>query len=98
MPEIPDDSEEEEKRVVEDGDLEHEVYLDKEQTADFLESLAQQVREGDEVTIKTDEWELPFKFRDNIELDIDFEGYGERELEIEFEFKGKREEKAPNVS
>lgn len=98
MPEIPDDSEEEEKRVVEDGDLEHEVYLDKEQTADFLESLAQQMREGDEVKIETDEWELPFKFRDNIELDIDFEGYGEKELEIEFEFKGKREDKAPSVS
>jgi len=97
MPEIPNESEGE-KRVVREGDLEHEVYLNKEQAADFLESLAKQMREGDTVTITTDKWELPFTFRDNIELDIDFEGYGERELEIEIEFKGKREDKAPQIS
>ena len=97
MPEIPNESEGE-KRVVEEGDLEHEVYLNKEQVADFLESMAKQLREGDTVTIKTEEWELPFTFRDNIELDIDFEGYRERELEIEIEFKGKREDEAPTIS
>lgn len=97
MAEIPNKSEGE-KRVVREGDMEYEVYLDKEQVADFLESMAKQLREGDTVTIETDEWEIPFKFRDNIELDIDFEGYGERELEIEIEFKGKREDKAPSVS
>ncbi|MFO8018799.1 MAG: amphi-Trp domain-containing protein [Promethearchaeia archaeon] len=87
-----------EKRVVKEGDLEHEVYLNKEQAADFLESMAKQLREGDTVTIETDEWELPFKFRDTIELEIEFEGNGERELEIEIEFKGKREDKPPKVS
>lgn len=97
MPEIPDESEGE-KRVVKEGDLEHEVYLNKKQMADFLESLVEQLREGDELTIETEEWEIPFTFRDNIELDIDFEGYGERELEIEIEFKGKRDEDAPTIS
>jgi|GEM_PF-1001949 len=97
MPEIPTGSEGK-KRVVKDGDLEHEVYLNKEQMADFLESMAEQLRNGDTLTINTEEWELPFKFRDNIELDIDFEGYGERELEIEIEFKGKREDEPPTVS
>ncbi|MBS3782759.1 MAG: amphi-Trp domain-containing protein [Candidatus Thermoplasmatota archaeon] len=98
MPEIPNESEGEKKRIVKEGDLEHEVYLNKEQIADFLESMAEQLREGDTLTIETDEWEIPFTFRDNIELDIDFEGYGERELEVEIEFKGKREDKAPTIS
>ncbi|MEF8873702.1 MAG: amphi-Trp domain-containing protein [Candidatus Thermoplasmatota archaeon] len=97
MPEIPNEDEGE-KRVVEEGDLEHEVYLNKEQVADFLESMAKQMRDGDTLTIETNKWEIPFTFRDNIELEIDFEGYGERELEIEIEFKGKREDQAPSVS
>ncbi|MBS3816714.1 MAG: amphi-Trp domain-containing protein [Candidatus Thermoplasmatota archaeon] len=97
MPEIPNESEGE-KRVVKEGDLEHEVYLDSEDIADFLEGLAEQMREGDQVKIETEEWDLPFTFREPIELDIDFEGYGERELEIEIEMKGKREDKAPTVS
>lgn len=45
------------KRVVREGDLEHEVYLNKEQVAEFLESMAKQLREGDTVTITTDGWE-----------------------------------------
>lgn len=99
MAEIPNETEgEDKKRVVKEGDLEHEVYLNKEEIAEFLASMAKQLREGDTVTIETEDWELPFKFRDNIELDIDFEGYGERELEIEIEFKGKREDKAPSIS
>lgn len=97
MPEIPTKSEGE-KKVVRDGDLEHEVYLNKEQMADFLESMAEQLRDGDTITVHTEEWELPFEFRDNIELSIDFEGYGEKELEIEIEFKGKREDTPPTVS
>lgn len=97
MPEIPKESEGE-KRVVKEGDLEHEVYLDSEDIADFLEGLTEQMREGDQVKIETEEWDLPFTFREPIELEIDFEGYGERELEIEIEMKGKREDKAPTVS
>lgn len=99
MPEIPEDEQKEEgKRVVKEGDLEHEIYLNKSQVADFLESVAKQLREGDTLTIETSEWKIPFKFRDEIELDIDFEGYGERELEIEIEFKGKRDDEAPTIS
>ncbi|MFP3872475.1 MAG: amphi-Trp domain-containing protein [Candidatus Natronoplasma sp.] len=97
MPEIPNKGEGK-KRVITEGDMEHEVYLDREQIADFLEGLAKQLREGDKVTIKTEEWELPFTFRDPIELEIDYEGYGEKELEIEIEMKEKKEEEAPTVS
>ncbi len=97
MPEIPKKNEDK-KRLVKEGDFEHEVYLDKLQIADFLESLAKQMREGDTVTIKTDDWELPFTFREPIELEIDYEGYGEKELEIEIEMKEKRDGQAPTVS
>lgn len=99
MAEIPkSESKSEEKRVINSGDMEHEVYLNKDQIAEFLISLGEQMKKGDEVTVGTDEWEIPFKFREPIELEIEYEGYGEKELEIELEFKGKREDKAPSIS
>ncbi|MFW6196544.1 MAG: amphi-Trp domain-containing protein [Thermoplasmatota archaeon] len=99
MAEIPKtESEKTEKRVITSGDMEHEVYLNSDQIADFLISLGEQMKKGDEVTVTTDEWEIPFKFREPIELEIEYEGYGEKELEIELEFKGKREDKAPSIS
>ncbi len=97
MPEIPSEGSDE-KKVITEGDLEHEVYLNREQTAEFLIALGEQMKEGDEVTVETGDWRIPFKFREPIELEIDFEGYGERELEIELEMKGKREDEAPQVS
>lgn len=98
MAEIPDQEKEQKKRVIEEGDMEHEVYLNSEQIAEFLISLGEQMKKGDKVTVKTPEWEIPFRFREPIELEIDYEGYGEKELEIELEFKGKREDSAPTVS
>lgn len=97
MPDIPVE-EKKEKRVVSEGDLEWEVNLDREQVADFLISLGEQMKKGDQVTVSTEEWEIPFSFREPIELEIEFEGYGERELEIEVEFKGKVEDDAPQIS
>ncbi len=97
MVEIKSDTEEK-KKVVTDGDMEHEVYLEGEDIADFLIKLGEQMKEKDEVTIETDKWKIPFKFRSPVKLEIDFEGYGDRELEIEVEMKGKKEEKAPSVS
>ncbi len=98
MAEIPSESSEKEKRVITDGSKEHEVYLNREQVADILSDLAEQMRKGDKITISTDEWELPFSFREPIELEIEFEGYGDKELEIELEFDGKTEDKAPQIS
>ena len=99
MAEIPkSESKKGEKRVITSGDMEHEVYLNKNQIADFLISLGEQMKKGDEINVTTDEWEIPFTFREPIELEIEYEGYGEKELEIELEFKGKREDKAPSVS
>ncbi len=97
MAEIPTKEERQEK-VITEGNLEHEVYLNREQMADFLIALGEQMKKGDEVTVKTADWEIPFRFREPIELEIDFEGYGEKELEIEIEFKGKREDEVPQIS
>ena len=98
MAEIPTTQEKKQRRVITKGDLEWEIDLSKEQVADFLIALAEQLKKGDEITVTTDEWEIPFKFREPIELEIEFEGRGDRELEIEIEFKGKRVGKAPTVS
>ncbi len=89
---------EHEKRIIENGNMEHEVYLDKQDIGDFLIQLGKQMQEQDEVTIETENWKIPFKFRTPIKLEIDFEGNGEKELEIEIEMKGKKEEKAPTIS
>jgi len=86
------------KRIIESGDMEHEVYLEKEDLADFLIKLANQMKEQDEVTVETNEWKIPFKFRTPVKLEIDFEGNGEKELEIEVELKSKRDEEAPTIS
>lgn len=96
MAEIPSDKEQ--KRRITEGEIEHQVYLNKEQIADFLISLGNQMKKGDEVTVETEKWEIPFKFRQPIELEIEFEGYEERELELEIEMKGKRDDQAPQVS
>ncbi len=97
MPEIPSE-EKKEKRIIKEGDLEWETYLSKEQVADFLIALAEQMKKGDEITVKTKDWEIPFKFREPIELEIEYEGYGEKELEIEIEFKEKLGDKTVEVS
>ncbi|MEF8847758.1 MAG: amphi-Trp domain-containing protein [Candidatus Thermoplasmatota archaeon] len=96
MAEIP--SEKGKKRRITEGEFEHQVYLDKNQIADFLISLGNQMKKDDKVTVETEKWEIPFRFRQPIELEIEFEGYRERELEIEIEMKGKRDDQAPNVS
>ncbi|MGM0510544.1 MAG: amphi-Trp domain-containing protein [Thermoplasmatota archaeon] len=97
MPEIPT-SKQNQKKMIEEGDIEWEVDLNKEQVADFLIALGEQMKKGDEITVTTSEWEIPFKFREPIELEIEYEGYGEKELEIELEFKGKVDSTAPEIS
>jgi amphi-Trp domain-containing protein len=78
------------KQIVTKGDFEWETHLNKDQLADFLISLGEQLKKGNEIKVSTKEWEIPFKFREPIELEIEFEGHGEKELEIEIEFKGRR--------
>jgi amphi-Trp domain-containing protein len=94
----PTSTRDDERTIIRAGrDFEQEYRLDASEAGEFLISLGEQLRDGDELTIVTDEWELPFAFGEPAELEIDFEGVGEPELEIELELPGRTDEKAPDV-
>jgi amphi-Trp domain-containing protein len=87
-----------ERTIIRQGrDFEQEYRLDASEAGEFLIRLGEQLRDGDELTIVTEEWELPFAFGEPVELEIDFEGVGEPELEIELELPGRTDETAPDV-
>jgi amphi-Trp domain-containing protein len=88
----------EERTVIRSGrEFEREYRLDASEAGEFLVELGEQLRDGDELTIVTDEWELPFAFGEPVELEIDFDGVGDPELEIELELPGRTDERAPDV-
>ncbi|MFB6080630.1 MAG: amphi-Trp domain-containing protein [Haloferacaceae archaeon] len=84
--------------VITEGVFEQEFYLSGEQAGAFLVELGEQLQDGSELTLSSDDWELPFAFDEPVELEIEFLGYGDRELEIELELRGARDEPAPQVS
>ncbi|MDQ2048903.1 amphi-Trp domain-containing protein [Natronolimnohabitans sp. A-GB9] len=77
--------------------FEQEYRLDASDAGEFLVALGEQLRDGDELTISDDEWELPFAFGEPVSLEIDFEGTDEPELEIELELPGRTDETGPRV-
>ena len=79
------------------GEFEQEYRLDASEAGAFLIDLGEQLRDGDELTIADEEWELSFAFGEPVELEIDFEGVGEPELEIELELPGRTDEQAPEI-
>jgi len=90
--------EENERTIIRTGrDFEQGYRLDASEAGEFLIDLGKQLRDADELSIVTDEWELPFAFGEPVELEIDFEGVGEPELEIELELPGRTDENAPDV-
>ena len=92
------DESETERTVIRMGrEFEQEYRLDASEAGSFLVDLGEQLQAGDELTITTDEWELPFAFGEPVELEIDFEGVGDPELEIEVELPGRTDESAPGV-
>jgi amphi-Trp domain-containing protein len=96
MPETTDADEE--RTTIRTGrEFEREYRLDASEAGEFLIAVGEQLRDGDELTIADDEWELPFAFGDPVELDIDFEGVGDPELEIELLLPGRSDEDAPSV-
>jgi len=78
-------------------EFEQEYRLDASEAGAFLIELGEQLGDGDELTISTDEWELPFAFGEPVELELDYDGVGEPELELELELPGRTDEKAPDV-
>ncbi len=77
--------------------FEREYRLSTEEAGRFLIDLGNQLRDGEELTIKGDDWELPFAFGEPAELEIEFEGVGDEGLEIELELVGRPDESGPDV-
>ncbi len=73
-------------RTITDGFFEREVYLSRTETAAFLRDLADQLEADTSITVAGSDWEIPFEYRDPIEVEIEFTKQRERELEIELEF------------
>ena len=96
---MSDDSHDEDERtLIRTGrEFEQEYRLDAAEAGAFLVDLGEQLQSGEELTISTDEWTLPFAFGEPVELEIDFDGVGDPELEIELALPGRTDEKAPNV-
>jgi len=97
--EMPTEMESEsEQTTIRTGRNFEECYrLDAAEAGEFLVDLGEQLQNGDELTLSTDEWELPFAFGEPVALEIDFEGMDEPELEIELELPGRTDESAPDV-
>jgi amphi-Trp domain-containing protein len=70
-----------------DGYFEREVHLSRDSTATFLHELADQLDAGTELTISSDDWRIPFEFREPIEVEVEFTSHRGKELEIEIEFE-----------
>ncbi|WP_246998786.1 amphi-Trp domain-containing protein [Halosolutus gelatinilyticus] len=87
---LPEDRDRD-RRTITDGFFEREVYLSRQETAAFLRDLADQIEADTSVTIAGDEWEIPFEYRDPIEVEIEFTSQRERELEVEVEFTESRD-------
>ncbi|GAB7017189.1 amphi-Trp domain-containing protein [Halostagnicola bangensis] len=82
---LPEDRDRE-LRTITDGFFEREVYLSRTETAAFLRDLADQLEADTSITVAGSDWEIPFEYRDPIEVEIEFTKQRERELEIELEF------------
>lgn len=76
---------EENKKTI-TGDFSQEFRMGRTEVSTFLRKLADEIEQGNEININTEEWELPFQFQDNIEVEIEVE---KDELEIEIEFEKK---------
>lgn len=92
------DTQDPDRTVIRAGrEFEREYRLDASEASQFLIDLGEQLRDGDELTIVDEEWELPFAFGEPVELELDYEGVGDPELEIEIELPGRTAESAPDV-
>ncbi|MCX2819980.1 amphi-Trp domain-containing protein [Haladaptatus sp. F3-133] len=89
---------EDEKRDMTGGMFEEEFTVSAEEAGEFLVSLGEGMKEGDEVTVEGDDWKIPFGFGERVEVEVEYDG-NEPELEVEVEMEGKTEEdEAPDVS
>lgn len=94
----PSTETDEERTTIRTGrEFEEEYRIDASEAGRLLVELGEQLQDDDEVTLVTDEWELPFAFGEPVELEVDFDGVGDPELEIEVVLPGRTDESAPSV-
>ena len=92
------DDELDERTTVRAGrNFEQTYRLSASEAGEFLIAVGEQLRDGEELTLADEEWELPFAFGDPIEIEIDFEGMDDPELELEVEIPGQPDDTAPQV-
>ena len=77
--------------------FEQTYRLSAAEAGDFLIAVGEQLREGEELTITDEEWELPFAFGEPVTVELDFEGMDDPELELEIELPGRPDDTAPQV-
>lgn len=92
---LPEDRDDD-RRTITDGFFEREVYLSRRETAAFLRELADQIEADTSLTISASDWEIPFEYREPIEVEIEFAKRHEGELEVELEFSESAENR--NIS
>ncbi|MFC7082106.1 amphi-Trp domain-containing protein [Halorussus caseinilyticus] len=86
---LPDDRDRQ-RTTVTDGFFEREIHLSRQATATFLRDLADQIENDTSLTLASQEWEIPFEYREPVEVEVEFAGGREAELEVEFEFTEPR--------
>ncbi|WP_137284281.1 amphi-Trp domain-containing protein [Halorussus salinisoli] len=86
---LPDDRDRQ-RTTVTDGFFEREIHLSRQATATFLRDLADQIENDTSLTLSSQEWEIPFEYREPVEVEVEFAGGREAELEVEFEFTEPR--------
>jgi len=86
---LPDDRDRQ-RTTVTDGFFEREIHLSRAATAEFLRDLADQIETDTSLTLSSQEWEIPFEYREPVEVEVEFSGGRESELEVELEFTEPR--------
>lgn len=93
------DTTETERTTIRSGRAFEQSYrLDAAEAGRFLVDVGEQLQAADELTLTTDEWELPFAVGEPVTLEVDFDGVDDPELEIEVELPGRTDETAPDVA
>ncbi|MFB6103120.1 MAG: amphi-Trp domain-containing protein, partial [Haloplanus sp.] len=71
-----------------DDSVQEEYHVSAADAGAFLIDLEECLQAGDDVTLSSTDWELPFAYRDPVELEIEYVGGPDAELEIEIELSG----------
>lgn len=78
------------RKTITSGFFEREIRLSGGETVAFLRNLADAIENDTQITVSGSDWEIPFEYREPIEVEVEFSKQREGELEIEVEFTEAR--------